>query len=160
MTDYKRTNIILGLIALALLITCIVSIAQPIRFADERRKREMAVERQLVRIRRAQDIYKARHGDYCPTLDSLIKLRLLSQKDKYVPYAKGETFIMATTTTLSKAGKVISLMECGATYKMYLKGLDENEISSITQTAEAAGQYAGLKIGDINMPNNNAGNWE
>ena len=51
-------------------------------------------------------------------------------------------------------------MECRAPYAAYLKGLSEREIYNLTDAAEKQGRYAGLKIGDLTTPNNNAGNWE
>jgi len=51
-------------------------------------------------------------------------------------------------------------MECRAPYSAYLKGLSEREIYNLTDAAEKQGRYAGLKIGDLMTPNNNAGNWE
>ena len=41
-----------------------------------------------------------------------------------------------------------------------LKGLDHQLIVNLKAEREDMGQYAGLKVGDIDNPNNNAGNWE
>jgi hypothetical protein len=51
-------------------------------------------------------------------------------------------------------------MECGARYDEYLQGLDADEVSNLTDEAMGAGRFPGLKIGDLETPNNNAGNWE
>lgn len=51
-------------------------------------------------------------------------------------------------------------MECGATYDDYLQGLDPQEIERLTREANDNGKFAGLKIGDLTTPDNNAGNWE
>ena len=40
------------------------------------------------------------------------------------------------------------------------KGLDRQLIVNLKAEKEDMGQYPGLKVGDINNPNNNAGNWE
>ena len=50
-------------------------------------------------------------------------------------------------------------MECGAEYESYLDGLDEESIQQKIEEANYAGNYPGLKIGDLTTDNNNAGNW-
>ena len=50
-------------------------------------------------------------------------------------------------------------MECGAEYGDFLDGLDEESIQEVTDKANYAGEYPGLKIGDITTDNNNAANW-
>lgn len=50
-------------------------------------------------------------------------------------------------------------MECGATYKQYLDGLDKASVDELTQEANANGRFPGLKIGDTETPNDNVGNW-
>ena len=58
-----------------------------------------------------------------------------------------------------KSGKQIPLMECSAAYEDYLDGLDEEAIMNVTEEANYAGRFPGLKIGDITKDNDNAGNW-
>src|SRR5574344_783 len=79
---------------------------------------------------------------------------------KYIPFGNGEKFEVQVTSNMTKSGAVQYLMECGATYSQYLKGLDKDEINELMDNAGKSGAYPGLKIGDIITPNNNAGNWE
>lgn len=79
---------------------------------------------------------------------------------QYIPFSNGEKFELQVATHLTASGVVEYMMQCGASYCQYLKGLDENEIANLTDMMMKEGQYAGLKIGDILTPNNNAGNWE
>lgn len=51
-------------------------------------------------------------------------------------------------------------MECRAKYVDFLDGLDRNSVANVIEDANSSGGFPGLKIGDINTPNNNAGNWE
>ena len=46
-----------------------------------------------------------------------------------------------------------------AAYEDYLDGLDEEAIMNVTEEANYAGRFPGLKIGDITKDNDNAGNW-
>ena len=79
--------------------------------------------------------------------------------EQYIPYSDGKKFTLSATTIVSKSGKQIPLMECGASYEDFLNGLDENAVQELIDNAMISGAYPGLKIGDITTDNNNAGNW-
>lgn len=79
---------------------------------------------------------------------------------KFIPYSDGQTFELEKTIHIGRSGVTQNVMECRAPYSAYLKGLSEREIYNLTDAAEKQGRYAGLKIGDLMTPNNNAGNWE
>ena len=79
---------------------------------------------------------------------------------KFIPYSDGQTFELEKTIHVGRSGVTQNVMECRAPYSAYLKGLSEREIYNLTDAAEKQGRYAGLKIGDLMTPNNNAGNWE
>lgn len=54
-------------------------------------------------------------------------------------------------------------MECAAPYETFLKGLGnlgDNKRKNMTKYDNERGAYPGLKIGDLENWNNNAGNWE
>lgn len=61
---------------------------------------------------------------------------------------------------MGKSGRQVPVMQCGATYDQYLKGLDGNAVANLTEKANMGGRFPGLMIGDITQPNENAGNWE
>lgn len=156
----KTINITLGIIAIALLCVCVGSIMRPIQFGKERATRETAVKQRLVKIRMAETKFKQANGNYCGSLDSLVAGGYMADSLMYIPYSDNRKFDLSATVLLSKAGKSIPLMECGATYEEYLNGMDKNEIDNITEEANSQGKYQGLKIGDTTTPNNNEGNWE
>ena len=108
---------------------------------------------------RSEEKYKDKHGVYTGDFNTLVKGKYLKAADSFIPYSDGKKFSLAATTIVSKSGKQIPLMECGAAYEDFLDGLDENAIQEITEQANYAGEYPGLKIGDITTDNNNAGNW-
>ncbi len=78
----------------------------------------------------------------------------------FVPYTNGEKFELSIGENETKSGIVIPLFEAKTPYKVYLNGLNKQEIINLTKQAIALGKYEGLKVGDIVNPNNNAGNWE
>lgn len=156
----RKINALLIVCILVLLVLCYQSISAPMRFEEERQRRETVVKQRLVAIRNAEENFRQRTGEYTERLDTLVALRLLPDSVCLMPFAKGQRFQVATTVQVGKTGRAIPLMECGATYSDYLQGLDESSIADLISTAERAGRYPGLKVGDIAQPNDNAGNWE
>lgn len=155
-----NNNQILALLAVALAVACVVSIYSPLRFEKQRAEREQVVKERLVKIRYAQERYRKANGVYSADLLSLAKSGLLADSLQYVPFTEGKKFDLTTTVQTGKSGRTVPLMECGAKYNDYLSGLDKDAIAELIEKANNAGTYPGLKIGDINTPNNNAGNWE
>lgn len=153
-------NLILSLLTAALAVVCALSVYAPIRFDRLRAGRERVVKERLVRIRYAQEKYRKQAGTYADSFDTLVRAGLLADSLQYIPFSGGRKFELTVTTQIGKSGRAVPLMECGATYDEYLKGLDANSIANLSDEANVAGRYPGLKIGDITMPNDNAGNWE
>lgn len=79
---------------------------------------------------------------------------------QYIPYSDGEVFELEKTIHVGRSGVTQNVMECRASYKSYLKGMNDREVFNLTDMADKQGRYPGLKIGDLTSPNNNAGNWE
>ena len=79
---------------------------------------------------------------------------------RFIPCSDEREFRLSVSTTNTRSGRDVPLMECGALYDDYLYDLDANSLNELNETAAKEGRYAGLKIGDINTPNDNAGNWE
>ncbi len=159
-TNGKATNIILAAAVALLAYLCIGSIAAPMRFDSERQRREKAVKQRLLKIRAAEERHRAATGRYCGSADSLVAGGWLADSLRHIPYSNGKNFRLSTATTVSRSGKEVPLMECGAEYADYLDGLDENSIARLTDEAYAAGRYPGLRIGSLTEANGNAGNWE
>lgn len=158
-----KTNLhilLLTVCVLALVVLCFLSVYSPMRFDEQRTEREMVVRQRLQKIRNAEETYRARHGEYAADFAQLVAERLIADSITVIPFSGGRRFVLSTTTQLSKSGKALPLMECSATYADYLSGLDENAIAEITEKANAAALFPGLKIGDLESPNGNAGNWE
>ncbi len=154
-----NNNYILGACALVLLVLCLLSVYQPLHFQSEQTAREKAVKERLLKIRAAEEKYKSVHGVYTGDFAILVKGGYIEQSTQYIPFSDGKRFSLSATTIVGKSGKQIPLMECGATYDDFLYGLNEDAIRELTDQANYAGNYPGLKIGDITTDNDNAGNW-
>ncbi len=79
----------------------------------------------------------------------------------YIPYTDNvrfETEVNDQYTT--SQGIVVPLIEIRAHYNTYLADLDNQERVNLIDTETKLEHYPGLKIGSIEAPNNNAGNWE
>ena len=78
----------------------------------------------------------------------------------YVPYGNGAKFELAIRKDTTKAGAPLNLFQAQVGYDVYLKGLNEQELINLKDMQSKLGKYCGLRVGDIEQPNNNAGNWE
>ena len=54
----------------------------------------------------------------------------------------------------------MKVMAAKAPYVSYLNDLDKQELINLVETTEKLEKFPGLKFGDIEQANNNAGNWE
>ena len=155
-----NNNYILGACLALLIILCLLSVGQPIRFQHEQAKREQAVKERLIQIKQAEERYRSKNGIYTGDFATLVKECYLASPLQYIPYSNGKKFSLAASTLVSKSGKQIPVMECGAAYSDFLGDLDEQAVQEVIDQANYAGLYPGLKIGDITTDNNNAGNWQ
>lgn len=153
-------NYLLSGCVLILAVICFLSVNQPIRFDREKTRREVAVKVHLVQIRKAEEVYKAHHGAYSGSFAILIREHLLADSLQYIPFAGKKKFDLSASTIISKSGKQIPVMQCGANYGDYLTGLDENRIANLVTSATESGSFPGLKFGDIAENTDNVGNWE
>ena len=67
---------------------------------------------------------------------------------------------MAVRKDTTKSGAPLNLFQAQVAYDVYLGDLDKQQLVNLKDMQEKLGKYLGLKVGDIEQPNNNAGNWE
>ncbi|MFA6831736.1 MAG: hypothetical protein WCR36_05650 [Bacteroidaceae bacterium] len=224
-------NIVLGLVACALVYICYASIMGPINFEKGKKVRDREVIARLIDIRKAQLEYRSQHEQrYTASFDTLIDfvknakipfvlkegvlsddqledglteskaMRIIEKAKKtgnyrdvkkqglenfkrdtlwvavldtiyprdfnadslrFVPFTNGTAkFEMATRSDSTKSGIPLYLFEAKVPYKVYLDGLNHQEIINIVDLQQKLDKYPGLMVGSIDSPNNNAGNWE
>ena len=78
----------------------------------------------------------------------------------YIPYGNGAKFEMETRVDSTRSGTPLYLFEARAPYTTYLSDLNQQELTNLIDKCETLSRYVGLKVGDVEEPNNNAGNWE
>lgn len=84
------------------------------------------------------------HGNY--SVDSL----------QYVPFTLGVKFEMQSGTIMTASKVEVQVFEASALNFDILNGMNRQLIINLNDYKE----FPGLKVGDINEANNNAGNWE
>ncbi len=94
-----------------------------------------------------------------PVKDTLLKRADFKPEDlKTIPFS-GKPIIMSAVIK-PVSGVDVPLFEACMPYEDYLIGLDRQYIINLKCEAEDMGRYPGLKVGSVDAPNNNAGNWE
>jgi hypothetical protein len=78
---------------------------------------------------------------------------------RYVPFTDNKEYELAIGS-IEKNGIKLPLFEAKVPYDWYLGDLDHQELVNLKDVQEKLGRYAGLMVGNVNEPNNNAGNWE
>lgn len=78
-----------------------------------------------------------------------------------IPYSENKKFeIDVNNEYKNDIGIRIPLFEVRAPYGTYLHDLDRQELLNLIDKQEQMNKYPGLKVGSVDSPNNNAGNWE
>ena len=76
----------------------------------------------------------------------------------FIPFC-GDSVIMESTVK-KVSGVNVPLFEAKMPWKKLLKGLNNQLRINLDAQLEDQGKYQGLRVGSIDAPNNNAGNWE
>jgi len=91
-------------------------------------------------------------GEY--TKDNVVEIT-------YIPFTNNIRFETAVDNKYTTSqGINIPLVEISAHYNTYLADLDDQERVNLIDKETKLEHYPGLKMGSIEAPNNNAGNWE
>ena len=102
----------------------------------------------------------SRDTTWVAVIDTIFPKGFNADSLRYVPYGKGVQFQMDTLPQIARSGAPICLLEVKTPYEVYLGDLDKQEIINLKDQQEQLNKYCGLKIGDLETANNNAGNWE
>ena len=79
----------------------------------------------------------------------------------YIPFSDGLRFEVETNNEYKTSqGIRVPIFEIRAPFKTYLHDLDEQELANLVDKEKKLEHYTGLKVGSVEAPNNNAGNWE
>ena len=93
-------------------------------------------------------------------LDTIFPKGFNADSLRYVPFGNGKQFEMASRQDTTKSGAPLNLFQAQTPYETYIGDLDRQQIINLKDVQSKLGKYCGLRLGDIEQPNNNAGNWE
>ena len=93
-------------------------------------------------------------------LDTIFPKGFNADSLRYVPFGNGKQFEMASRQDTTKSGAPLNLFQAQTPYETYIGDLDKQQLLNLKDLQSKLGKYCGLRVGDIEQPNNNAGNWE
>ena len=103
----------------------------------------------------------SRDTSWVAVLDTIYPKGFCPDSLRYIPFGNGAEFEMAVGCDSSnKSGTKIYLFEAKTPYTVYLNGMNKTELANIIDDQVKLDRYPGLKVGDAEIGNNNAGNWE
>lgn len=95
-----------------------------------------------------------------PVRDTLLKRNgFIVDSIAYIPFSGGQKMHM-NAIIAKVSGVDVPLFEASAPFDLLLLGLERQLIVNLNADRNLVGRYAGLRVGSIESPNNNAGNWE
>ena len=139
---------------------------------DEQLERGLTEDKALAIIKKAEATGKwaevdkeglrgfRRDTSWIALLDTIFPKGYAIDSLAFVPFGNGARFEVETSVDTTKAGGPQYLFEARTPYEVYLQGINEQELKNLIADMKKMDRYCGLKVGDVNMPNNNAGNWE
>ena len=103
-----------------------------------------------------------RDTTYVSMLENLFGADYPVDSLRYIPFSspRQEFTLEKDEITTGSAGIKVKVMAAKAPYASYLSALDKQELINLIETTEKLEKFPGLKFGDIEQANNNAGNWE
>jgi hypothetical protein len=94
-----------------------------------------------------------------PVKDTLLKYPGFNIDSlRWVPLV-GEEFEMRAVVK-KVSGVDVPLFEACTPFDVLLKGMNRQLIVNLNEDLKISNRYPGIKVGSIDQPNNNAGNWE
>ena len=117
--------------------------------ADVKKNGLQGFRRDTIELNMLQSLYKGEYDE--TTIDNIV----------VIPFSEGLRFEMEVNNDYKTSqGIRVPLFEARAPFASYLGDLNAQELVNLIDREQKLEHYAGLKVGDIYAPNNNAGNWE
>ena len=78
-----------------------------------------------------------------------------------IPYSNGQHYTIKVDNEFKNSkGYKTPLFEADALFESYLSDQDKQELVNLIDTETKLEHFPGLRVGNVEEPNNNAGNWE
>ncbi|MEA1887272.1 MAG: hypothetical protein U9N72_08695 [Bacteroidota bacterium] len=101
-----------------------------------------------------------RDTSYTSVLDSIFDPSFPVDSLRYVPFCGDTEFNMEADLVETGSRVNVEVFEASVLNDVFLKGLDEQLITNYNALREKITGFPGMRVGNVEEPNNNAGNWE
>ena len=132
--------------------------------AAAKKKWQEAEKAGLVKLNKKGEVEEyifSRDTFWVAAIDTLFPKGFNVDSLRYVPFGNGAQFELRTgCDSSSKSGNKLYLFEAKTPYRAYLDGINKDELNNLIDLQNELGRYAGLMVGNAEVGNNNAGNWE
>jgi len=119
----------------------------PVVYAEGSEDDSLAVAKWLI----------VRRTSYVPVRDSIFPKGFPVDSLRYIPFARNKEFLLQAGTIVTASKVTVQVFEAGALNFDFLNGLDRQLIINMNDVAK---DFKGIRVGNIQEANNNAGNWE
>jgi hypothetical protein len=102
----------------------------------------------------------SRDTTYIPVRDSIFKEGYPVDDLRYVPGMDTTQFHMSAGRVMTTSMVMVNVFEAYVLDDVFLKDLDRQLVVNYNEQRVKTTGFPGMKVGDVKVPNNNAGNWE
>lgn len=102
----------------------------------------------------------SRDTSYIPVRDSIFKKGYPIDQLRYVPGLGNTEFQMAAGRVMTTSMVMVNVFEAYVLNDVFLSDLDRQLVVNYNDQKTKITGFPGMKVGDVKVPNNNAGNWE
>jgi hypothetical protein len=102
----------------------------------------------------------SRDTSYIPVLDSVFHKDYPIEQLRYVPGTDTAQFHMSAGRVMTTSMVMVNVFEAYVLNNVFLSDLDRQLVVNYNEQRTKITGFPGMKVGDVKVPNNNAGNWE
>lgn len=102
----------------------------------------------------------SRDTSYIPVRDSIFYKGYPIESLRFVPGMENTEFQMAAARVMTTSMVMVNVFEAYVLNDVFLADLDRQLVINYNDQRTKITGFPGMKVGDIRVPNNNAGNWE
>lgn len=102
----------------------------------------------------------SRDTSYIPVRDSIFDRGYPIDQLRFIPGMENSEFQMAAGKVMTTSLVLVNVFEAYVLNDVFLSDLDRQLVINYNDQRTKITGFPGMKVGDIRVPNNNAGNWE
>ncbi len=102
----------------------------------------------------------SRDTSYIPVRDSIFNKGYPIESLRFVPGMENTEFQMSAARVMTTSMVMVNVFEAYVLNDTFLSDLDRQLVINYNEQRTKITGFPGMKVGDIRVPNNNAGNWE